>query len=93
MMGHGRGVGETPFEYAESLDRAVPQASEDVRTLTWGYAAAMYAGGAVALPGAEAVKLAWRRVADALKGGLSPEDFDLRRRAYLAARQLDRAKV
>ena len=89
MLGHGRAIGQTPFEYALALERAAPQARDAVRVLTWGYAGAMYAERGTALLDPSAVRLAWRQLADALKADLTPEDFSLRRRAYLAARELE----
>jgi len=89
MMGHGRRPGETPFEYLRTLDAAAPQAREAVRVLTWGYSGAMYAAAGANLPQPTAVHHAWEQLMQALKGGMSPEDLDLRRRAYLAARRLE----
>lgn len=91
MMGHGRRLGATPFEYAHQLQRAAPKASDSVVSLTWAYAGAMYGGEHFSPPQASAVRDSWERISAALTADLSPEDVALRRRAYLAARQLDRA--
>jgi len=91
MLGHGRRVGETPFEYARQLQQAAPKASDSVAALTWAYAGAMYAGEQFTPPQANAVRGAWERISAALTADVSPEDLALRRRAYLATRQLDRA--
>lgn len=89
MLGHGRRTGQTPFEYAREVETEVPRTRDGLRALTWGYAGAMYGGVGAALPDPNAVRLAWRQTAEALKSEMSPEDFELRRRAYLAARQLE----
>lgn len=89
MVGHGRRAGETPFEYARELEAEAPAARDGLRALTWGYAGAMYGGSDTALPDPSAVRMAWRQAVEALRGELSPEDFELQRRAYLAARQLE----
>jgi hypothetical protein len=91
MLGHGRRVGDTPFEYARQLQQAAPKASDSVAALTWAYAGAMYAGEQFAPPQARAVRDAWERISAALTADVPPEDLALRRRAYLATRQLDRA--
>jgi hypothetical protein len=91
MMGHGRSLGATPFEYAHQLRRAAPKASDSVASLTWAYAGAMYGGEHFSPPQASAVRESWKRISAALTADVSPEDVALRRRAYLAARQLDRA--
>jgi hypothetical protein len=49
----------------------------------------MYGDAGTPTPDPNAVRLAWQQIADALKGDMSPDDFDLRRRAYLAARHLE----
>jgi hypothetical protein len=92
MLGHGRRPGETPFEYLRTLAGAAPAAREPVRALTWGYAGAMYADQGTPLPQPSVVQQAWREAAEALKGEMTPEDFDLRRRAYLAARRLEQGR-
>jgi len=89
MLGHGRLAGQTPFEYARLVEAEKPQARDGVRALTWGYAGAMYGEAGAALPNPNAVRLAWQQIADALKGDMLPDDLDLRRRAYLAARRLE----
>jgi hypothetical protein len=89
MLGHGRRLGQTPFEYAEQLQQEVPVAAESVLALTWAYAGAMYGGDRAVLPEPSAVRRAWNRVSAALTTGTSPEDILLRRRAYLATRALD----
>jgi len=86
MVGRGRGPGQTPFEYGRNLARAIPAAEQAVMALTWGYASAMYGGEESKLPPATALRESWHRVAAALTAGLSEEDLELRRRAYLAAR-------
>jgi hypothetical protein len=89
MLGQGRRQGQTPFEYARSLSPAAPEASESLLALTWAYSAVMYGGAAVSLPDISAVHHSWQRVSSALTANLTIEELDLRRRAYLAARQLD----
>lgn len=49
----------------------------------------MYGEAGAALPNPNAVRLAWQQIADALKGDMLPDDLDLRRRGYLAARRLE----
>jgi hypothetical protein len=90
MMGHGRRVGTTPFEYAHQLQRAAPKASDSVASLTWAYAGAMYGGEHFSPPQASAVRESWQEISAALTADVSAEDVALRRRAYLAARHLDR---
>lgn len=92
MLGHGRRRGETPFEYASLLGRAAPAAQESVVALTWAYAGAMYGGEKAVLPAPSSVRRSWERISAALTADLAPEDLDLRRRAYLAARTLERSK-
>ncbi len=89
MLGHGRRLGQTPFEYAEQLQQEVPAAAESLLALTWAYAGAMYGGDRAVLPEPSAVRRAWDRVSAALTTGASPEHILLRRRAYLATRALD----
>jgi hypothetical protein len=89
MLGHGRRTGQTPFEYAREVEVEKPQARDGLRALTWGYAGAMYGSAGAALPDPNAVRLAWQQASAALRAELSPEDFELRRRAYLATRQLE----
>ncbi len=89
MLGHGRRTGQTPFEYAREIEIESPRVRDGLRALTWGYAGAMYGGLGAALPDPSAVRVAWQQTAEALKGEMSPEDFELRRRAYLATRQLE----
>jgi len=90
MLGHGRGAGETPLEYAETVRRVAPGASDSLMVLTWGYAGAMYGGESAPLPDLPAVGRAWRRLAGALISDLSAEELALRRRAYLTTRRLGR---
>ncbi len=92
MLGVGRRLGQTPFEYARALARAAPAATESVNTLTWAYANAMYAGDLGAVPDPSAVRGTWQRIRGALTAGISPEDLDLRRRAYLAASAVGKAR-
>jgi hypothetical protein len=92
MLGHGRRRGDTPFEYASLLARAAPAAQESVVALTWAYAGAMYGGENAVLPAPSSVRSSWERISAALTAELSPEDLDLRRRAYLATRTLERSK-
>jgi len=89
MLGHGRPAGQTAFEYARRLGRTAPQAEEPMRALTWAYSGAMYGGEQVEMPAAGAVQAAWQRVSQALAAGLTPEELDLRRRAYAATRKLE----
>ena len=89
MLGYGRLAGQTPFEYARQIESERPQARAGLRALTWAYSGAMYGSADAVIPDPNAVRLAWRQIADALKGKMSPDDFDLRRRAYLAARSLE----
>jgi hypothetical protein len=92
MLGHGRPLGQTPFEYARALDSALPAARDPLRVLTWGYAGAMYADETASVLPPTAVRQAWLQVAAALKGDMTPEDLELRRLAYLAARRLERGR-
>lgn len=89
MLGHGRGRGQTPFEYADLLRRAAPSAGDSLKALTWAYAGAMYGGDHFAPPDPSAVHRSWERINAALTEGMSLEDLALRRRAYLAARALE----
>ena len=91
MLGHGRRHGQTPFEYASLLARAAPAARESVTALTWAYAGAMYGGDAAVLPDPSSIRGSWQRISAALTADLSPEDVELRRRAYVAARTLERS--
>ena len=90
MLGHGRPVGQTPFEYARGLAQVAPAERDTVRWLTWAYAGAMYGEESAAMPPTSEVQQAWRRIADALQHGLTPEELEFRRRAYLAARALEK---
>lgn len=92
MLGHGRRPQETPFEYARVLEATTPGARDAVRALTWSYAAAMYGDASTPLPPLAAVEQAWRQVCDGLRARFTPEDLDLRRRAWLAARCLERSR-
>jgi hypothetical protein len=92
MLGAGRHPGQTPFEYAQVLARAAPAARESVTTLTWAYAGAMYGGGIAAVPDPSSIRDTWQRIRAALTAGMPPHDLALRRRAYLAARALDRSR-
>ncbi len=89
MLGHGRGRGQTPFEYANLLQQAAPKMDQSLTALTWAYAGAMYGGEHFAPPEPAAVRRAWERISRALTEDVSPEDLELRRRAYLAARVLE----
>jgi len=90
MLGSGRRRGQTPFEYAHALQASAPDAREPLMALTWAYAGAMYGGGHFELPDPGEVRRFWERISQALTEGVSPEDLALRRRAYLAARTLER---
>jgi len=90
MLGHGRGRGQTPFEYAHLLQQAAPKTGESLTALTWAYAGAMYGGDQFTPPEPSAVRRSWERISQALTEGISAEDLALRRRAYLAARVLER---
>ncbi len=92
MLGQGRRLGQTPFEYARALATAAPTASESLLALTWAYSGVMYGGSAASVPDIGAVRHSWERISSALTANLTEEDLTLRRRAYLAARQLDRKR-
>jgi hypothetical protein len=85
MLGISRRPGHTPFEYAHVLAGAAPESSESIHTLTWAYAGAMYGGDAATIPDPSSVRETWTRIRGRLIAGMSPEELDLRRRAYLAA--------
>lgn len=89
MLGHGRARGQTPFEYAHTIRETAPRATEPMMVLTWAYANAMYGGPAATLPDLSLIRRSWHQVEESLAAGVSPEDLDLRRRAYLAARKLE----
>ena len=90
MLGHGRRPGQTPFEFARALTRAVPSAEHAILGLTWGYSGAMYGAENAELPSPGAVRDSWHHIFQALTEKVSPEDLALRRQAYLAARGLQR---
>lgn len=92
ILGHGRTRGQTPFEYARQLQQAAPNAEESVTAFTWAYAGAMYGGDHFSPPEPDAVRGFWERITQVLAEDISPEDLALRRRAYLAARQLERPR-
>ncbi len=89
MLGHGRRIGQTPFEFAQVLQSAAPAASESVAALTWAYAGAMYGGEKVSVPDPGSVRDCWQRIVSALTANLTEEEIALRRRAYLATRKLE----
>ena len=93
VLGRGRAVGQTPFDYAHMLGRAAPGAKAAVYAMTWAYSGAMYAQEDTPLPELGQIEKAWRQAAAALRGEMTPEDFDLRRRAYLAARRLGQQRA
>ncbi|MFB3882578.1 MAG: DUF4129 domain-containing protein [Armatimonadota bacterium] len=90
MLGHGRRDAQTPFEYARMLQTAAPSASESVLVLTWAYSGAMYGGELAPAPDPGAIRDSWLRARETLTSGVSEEDIALRRRAYLAARRMER---
>ena len=92
MLGHGRGRGQTPFEYANVLSRSAPDARESVLALTWAYSGAMYGGEEAAIPDPGAVRDFWQRVSASLTADLTDDDLALRRRAYLAALTVARGR-
>jgi hypothetical protein len=92
MLGHGRGHGQTPFEYARALQAVAPSAAQSVVALTWAYSGAMYGGDWAEPPDASAVREWWERLSAALVGDMAEEELALRRRAYLAARRIERAR-
>jgi hypothetical protein len=91
MLGQGRRRGQTPFEYARALAGAAPDASESVAALTWAYSGAMYGGADAPIPDPGSVRDFWRRITSALAAPYGEEELQLRRRAYLAARQVERS--
>jgi hypothetical protein len=92
MLGHGRGHGQTPFEYARTLQGVAPSAAQSVVALTWAYSGAMYGGEWAQPPDASAVRESWERLSAALVSDMAEEELALRRRAYLAARRIERAR-
>jgi hypothetical protein len=92
MLGHGRGHGQTPFEYARALEAVAPAAAESVLALTWAYSGAMYGGQWSEPADASLLRESWERVRAALVGEMAEEELALRRRAYLAARRVEQAR-
>jgi len=89
MLGHGRRRGQTPFEYAQLLGRAAPEARESVLVLTWAYSGAMYGGEIAKLPDPSSIRDSWERISSAMTAGMTPDELSLKRRSWLAARRLD----
>lgn len=89
MLGHGRRPGQTPFEYAQLLQQAVPAVSQPVTALTWGYACVMYGGEQTYAPEPAQTRAAWQAARFALVGAMPPEELELRQRAYRATRRLE----
>jgi len=89
MLGHGRGRGQTPFEYAQVLQAAAPSAGRSVLALTWAYSGAMYGGQWAEPPDPTALRESWQELRAALIGEMAEEDLALRRRAYLATRRTE----
>ncbi len=92
MLGHGRRRGQTPFEYANALTPSVPDASESLLALTWAYSGAMYGAEKAAVPDPASVRDFWQRVSSSLASHFTEDELALRRRAYLAARTVDRRR-
>jgi uncharacterized protein DUF4129 len=63
-----RSVSQTPYEYASSLDRALPEVNTDIDSLTEAFVEARYSNHPVEQEKVSLVKAMWERIRKALRG-------------------------
>jgi hypothetical protein len=74
-QGLTRNPSQTPSEYAEQLEKALPSASEDIDSITDAFIRARYSRRGVERGEAESVKAIWGRIRNELKNKLKKGSF------------------